>query len=74
MVEVKAVEELLPVPEAQLLFYLRVSGLKVGLLASFNVALLKNGLRRMVNRFEDSRRPPRARRSDSSLSAQEALA
>ncbi len=46
--EIKAVERLLPVHEAQLLTYLKLSGMKVGLLLNFNVPLLRDGIRRMV--------------------------
>lgn len=46
--EIKAVERLLPVHEAQLLTYLKLSGTKVGLLLNFNVPLLRDGIRRMV--------------------------
>jgi GxxExxY protein len=49
IVELKAVDRLTPVHEAQLLSYLKRSGKKVGLLINFNVAQLKNGIRRMVN-------------------------
>ncbi|MEN6336305.1 MAG: GxxExxY protein [Phycisphaerales bacterium] len=49
IVELKAVDRLTPVHEAQLLSYLKLSGKKVGLLINFNVAQLKNGIRRMVN-------------------------
>lgn len=48
VLELKSVEELLPVHEAQLLTYLRLSGLKVGFLINFNVALLKQGIVRRV--------------------------
>jgi GxxExxY protein len=48
VVELKAVEKLLPVHEAQLLTYLRLGGYKVGLLINFNEAVLKDGLRRMI--------------------------
>jgi GxxExxY protein len=48
IIEVKAVEVLLPVHEAQLLSYLRLSGKRVGLLINFNVAPLKDGIRRRV--------------------------
>ena len=48
LVEVKAVETILPVHEAQLLTYLRLSGKRVGLLINFNVAHLKDGIRRRV--------------------------
>jgi len=48
VVEVKAVEALLPVHEAQLLSYMKLGGWKVGLLINFNVAMLKEGIRRRV--------------------------
>ncbi len=48
VVELKAVEQLLPVHEAQLLTYLRLAGKPVGLLINFNVPLLKDGIRRRV--------------------------
>jgi GxxExxY protein len=48
VVELKAVEKLLPVHEAQLLTYLRLSNTHVGLLINFNVAVLKDGVKRMV--------------------------
>lgn len=48
LVEVKAVEQLLPVHEAQLLTYLRLAAKPVGLLINFNVPLLKDGIRRRV--------------------------
>ena len=48
VVEIKAVERLLPIHEAQLLTYLRVGGWKVGLIINFNVPVLKQGIRRRV--------------------------
>ena len=48
IVEVKSVANLLPVHEAQLLTYLRLSGIRRGLLINFNVAVLKDGIRRFV--------------------------
>ena len=48
VVEIKAVEQLIPVHESQLLTYLRVGGWKVGLLINFNVVLLKDGIRRRI--------------------------
>ena len=53
VVELKAVEKLEPIHQAQMLSYLRLSGCKVGLLINFNVKLLKNGIRRFVNEFEE---------------------
>jgi GxxExxY protein len=47
IIEVKAVERLTDVHEAQLLTYLRLSGRRVGLLLNFNVRLLKRGIRRL---------------------------
>ena len=48
IIELKAVERLEPIHEAQLLSYLKLSGCKVGLLINFNVKVLKNGIRRLV--------------------------
>jgi GxxExxY protein len=48
VLELKAVEKLLPIHEAQLLTYLRLSKTHVGLLINFNVPLLKDGIKRMV--------------------------
>jgi len=48
IVELKAVEALQPIHEAQLLTYLKLSGCKIGLLINFNVPVLKNGLKRMA--------------------------
>lgn len=48
VVEIKAIEALTPVHDAQLLTYLRVGGWKVGLLINFNVAVLKEGIRRRI--------------------------
>ena len=53
ILELKAVERLLPVHQAQLLTYLKLSGAGVGLLINFNVPLLKDGLVRMANEFPD---------------------
>lgn len=54
ILEIKAVEQLAPIHDAQLLSYLRLSGKKVGLLMNFHVRVLKNGLKRIVNEFPDS--------------------
>jgi GxxExxY protein len=51
IVEIKAIERVLPVHEAQLLSYLRLTNLKLGLLINFNVRLLRDGIRRVVNNF-----------------------
>ena len=49
ILELKAVEKLLPIHEAQLLSYLKLSGCKLGFLLNFNVYRMKEGIRRMVN-------------------------
>jgi GxxExxY protein len=49
VVELKSVEELAPVHSKQLLTYLKLADKKLGLLINFNVALLKDGLHRIVN-------------------------
>jgi GxxExxY protein len=48
VVEVKAVEQMNPIYEAQLLTYLKLTGLRVGLLVNFNVKLLRDGIKRLV--------------------------
>ena len=48
IVEVKSVEALAPIHEAQVLTYLRLSGRRLALLINFNVVLLKQGIRRLV--------------------------
>lgn len=48
VVEAKAVEEVLPVHQAQVLTYLRLSKLRLGYLANFNVPLIRDGLHRVV--------------------------
>jgi GxxExxY protein len=48
VVEIKAVEGLSPIHEAQLLTYLRLGGWNVGLLINFNIPVLKNGIKRIV--------------------------
>ena len=49
VVEVKAIDTLLPIHEAQLLTYLRLSDKRLGLLINFNVRILKTGIRRVAN-------------------------
>ena len=48
LVEIKAVEKVLPVHYAQLLSYLQLSGIRIGLLINFNVVRLKEGIKRMI--------------------------
>jgi GxxExxY protein len=54
VVEVKAVGDLEDVHRAQLLTYLRLTGLEAGLLINFNVTLLKQGIQRVVNSLRSS--------------------
>ncbi|HTQ38651.1 MAG TPA: GxxExxY protein [Pirellulales bacterium] len=51
IVELKAVEELHPIHQAQLLSYLKLSDMKVGLLINFHALHLKDGIKRLVNNF-----------------------
>ncbi len=48
VVELKSVEHILPIHQAQLLTYLRLSGKRIGLIINFNVAVLKNGIARRI--------------------------
>ena len=61
IVELKAVEHVAPVHKAQLLTYLKLAGLQVGLLLNFNVPHLKDGIIRVANTLPTPRtpRPPR---------------
>ena len=59
ILELKTVEHLLPIHEAQLLTYLKLSGLTLGLLINLNVPVLKNGIKRIANNFVDSSASPR---------------
>ena len=49
IVELKCVESILPIHEAQLLSYLKLSGRKVGLIINFKVPVLKQGIKRLCN-------------------------
>jgi GxxExxY protein len=49
VVELKTVEQLAPVHKAQLLTYLKITDLKLGLLINFNVEALRHGIRRVIN-------------------------
>ena len=63
VLELKAVETLLPIHQAQLLTYLKLSGMTYGLLVNFHVPVLKAGLKRVVNEFPDFSASPRLRGS-----------
>ena len=62
IIEIKSIEKLMPIHQAQLLSYLKLSECKVGLLINFNVKVLKDGIKRVVNNFPDSLRAQRSRR------------
>ena len=49
IVEVKAVDKLVPIHEAQLLTYLRLMDKRLGLLMNFNVEVMRNGIKRLAN-------------------------
>ena len=51
IIEIKSVENVIPVHKKQLLTYLKLTGLKLGLLVNFNEALIKDGITRIVNKL-----------------------
>jgi len=51
IIELKSIEAIAPVHLKQLLTYLKISGLKLGLLINFNETLIKNGITRIVNKL-----------------------
>lgn len=51
IIELKSVENIIPVHKEQLLTYLKLTGMKLGLLINFNVELIKNGITRIVNKL-----------------------
>ncbi|MEO5802054.1 MAG: GxxExxY protein [Verrucomicrobiota bacterium] len=59
IVELKCVENILPIHQAQLLTYLKLSNFPLGLLVNFNVPVLKNGIKRVVNNFRENSASPR---------------
>lgn len=54
IIELKAVEQLLPIHQAQLTTYLKLSRKTLGFLINFNVPLFKSGIRRIANQFQES--------------------
>ena len=54
IIEIKAIEQIAPIHDAQLISYLRLADKRVGLLINFHVQLLKNGVKRIVNNFPNS--------------------
>jgi GxxExxY protein len=55
VVELKTVDRVLPVHEAQLLTYLKLYHRQIGLLMNFNVPVLKDGIKRMVNNYQPAK-------------------
>ncbi len=53
VVELKTVESILPIHEAQTLTYMRLGGWQVGLILNFNVTILKNGIKRLVHKLKE---------------------
>ena len=53
VVELKTVEAVLPIHEAQTLTYMRLGGWQVGLILNFNVVVLKNGIKRLVHKLKE---------------------
>jgi GxxExxY protein len=49
IIEIKSIEKIAPVHPKQLFTYLKLTGIKLGLLINFNEELLKNGIKRVVN-------------------------
>ncbi|MBS1613783.1 MAG: GxxExxY protein [Bacteroidetes bacterium] len=54
IVEIKNVEAILNVHEAQVLTYLKLSGIKLGLIINFNTPVLHKGIKRFVNKYEET--------------------
>jgi GxxExxY protein len=59
VVELKTVDRLLPIHDAQLLTYLKLYDRQVGLLLNFNVPVLKDGIKRVVNKYRSPSASPR---------------
>ncbi len=59
VVELKIVEKLLPIHDAQLLTYLKLYKRPIGLLMNFHVPALKSGIKRLVNQYQELSAPPR---------------
>lgn len=57
VLELKAIDALQPIHEAQLLTYLKLGRWSVGLLINFNVPVLKTGIKRLVNQYEETSAP-----------------
>jgi len=53
IIEIKSIETIAPVHLKQLQTYLRLTGMHLGLIINFNVELIKNGIRRVVNRLPE---------------------
>ena len=61
IVEFKSVKSLAPIDDARMLSYLRLTGCTLGLIINFNVPLLKEGIRRIVNNYHNTSRSSRLR-------------
>jgi GxxExxY protein len=67
VIENKMVDRILPIHEAQLLAYLKLSGRQLGFLLNWNVALMKQGIRRMVHNLADNGGPRRRSEREGAL-------
>lgn len=54
IIEVKSIDQIIDIHKAQVLTYLRLTDIRLGLLINFNVVLLKDGIKRIVNRLDES--------------------
>lgn len=54
ILELKSIEKLLPIHDAQIISYLRLADMPIGFLINFNVPLIKQGVKRFVNNFKNS--------------------
>ena len=62
IIELKACEKIEPIHKAQLLTYLKLSGLNLGLLLNFNTAVMRDGIVRIVNELKEGTKPQRSLR------------
>ncbi len=53
IIELKAVEQVIPIHHAQIITYLKLSGKSLGFLINFNTVLIKNGIKRIANNFQE---------------------
>ena len=64
ILELKTVDRLLPIHEAQVLSYLRLTNTRIGLLINFKTSLLKNGIKRLANNYQERNNRPNSNLSN----------